>query len=61
MSVQGALEDLGEGQRVTVIGQRGEDGTVRARSIVIIPEDVEGFLGGDLFSGDRPRFGVQAP
>ena len=38
MTVQGSLEDLEPGTQVTVIGQRGEDGTVQARSILITPE-----------------------
>ncbi len=44
-------EDLQNGLRVTVIGQRGEDGTVSARSIVITPEGVESFLGGGFSGG----------
>ena len=38
VTVQGSLEDLKPGVQVTVIGQRGEDGTVQARSILITPE-----------------------
>ena len=34
----GAFEDLKDGMVVTIIGQRDEDGTVQAQSIVVIPE-----------------------
>ena len=52
------LEDLLQGTRVTVIGQR-EDGSVEASSIILLPEDGQGFFGGGpggdrLFIGDRP-------
>ena len=46
----GTLADLGAGMQVTVIGQRGEDGTVLAQSIVIIPEGSSGLFGGGGFS-----------
>ncbi len=46
MSVAGTVDDLKTGLRVTVIGQRGEDGTVTARSIIIAPEGADGFFGG---------------
>ena len=42
----GALGDLQVGTRVSVIGQRSEDGAVTAGSVVITPEGVTGFLGG---------------
>ena len=45
MTVQGTLEDLKPGIQVTVIGQRGEDGTVQAVTIMIVPE------GGNFFGG----------
>ena len=54
---EGTLADLLTGVRVTVIGQRGEDGTVEARSILIIPVGEDGFFGGGFFSGDRPQPG----
>ena len=40
---EGSVADLESGLRVTVVGQIGEDGTVAATSIVVIPEGVEGF------------------
>lgn len=49
----GTLADLLIGMRVTVIGQPGEDGTVQATSIVLVPEGSTGFLGGDSFFRDR--------
>lgn len=45
MFSQGTAADLDAGVRVTVIGQRGEDGTVEARSISVIPESAEGLFG----------------
>ncbi len=45
MFSQGTATDLDAGVRVTVIGQRGEDGTVEARSISVIPEGAEGLFG----------------
>jgi hypothetical protein len=49
---QGTLEDLRTGLQVTVVGARGEDGTVQARSILITPEG-DGGLFGDGFSRER--------
>ena len=54
----GTLEDLLQGVRVTIIGQPGE-GTIKASSIMLLPEDGQGFFGGRpagdrLFVGDRP-------
>ena len=45
MFSQGTAADLEAGIRVTVNGQRAEDGTVEARSISILPEGTEGFFG----------------
>ncbi|MFH1560918.1 MAG: hypothetical protein ABID84_05905 [Chloroflexota bacterium] len=45
MSVEGTVEDLATGTQVTVVGQPGEDGTVQATSIVLVPEGSTGFLG----------------
>ena len=38
--------ELTEGTRVTVAGARGEDGTVQADSIFVLPEDASEFGGG---------------
>ena len=38
--------ELTEGTRVTVAGARGEDGTVQADSIFVLPEDASAFGGG---------------
>ena len=46
MFTEGTLADLQTGLRVTVIGQRGEDGAVEATSIVVTPEGADGFFGG---------------
>ncbi len=45
MFAEGTLADLQTGLRVTVIGERGEDGTVQASSILLTPEGA-----GDFFS-----------
>ena len=50
---EAALADLTEGMRVTLIGQAGEDGTVQALSIIVVPEGQEGIFGG----GFTPRGG----
>lgn len=50
---EATLADLTEGMRVTVIGQEGEDGTVQALSIIVVPEGQEGLFGG----GFTPRGG----
>jgi len=50
---EGTLADLETGTQVTVTGQRGEDGTVEARSILITPEGAVGFPGGRFFPGGR--------
>ena len=49
---EGTLADLLVGMNVTVIGQPGEDGTVQAVSIVMVPEGGTGFLGRGSFFGD---------
>ncbi len=50
----GTLADLLEGVRVTVFGQRGEDGAVQARSILLVPEGADGlFDGGFLFGAGQ--------
>jgi hypothetical protein len=59
MFVQGTLADLHTGLTVTVIGQPGEDGTVEAQSVVIIPEGGAGFFGGGRPGGDRFQRGQQ--
>lgn len=46
MFAQGSPSDLTVGARVTVTGQRGEDGTVEAVSILIIPEGAQGIPAG---------------
>ncbi|MCI0437880.1 MAG: hypothetical protein L0177_01970 [Chloroflexi bacterium] len=50
----GTLADLLEGMQVTVVGERGEDGSVQAASIVVLPEGAGGFGG---FQPAGPRFG----
>ena len=61
MFAEGTLTDLRAGLRVTVIGQRGEDGTVEARSILITPEGGDGLFEGGLFSGDPQRRDRRSP
>ena len=48
MFAEGALADLQTVLVVTVTGQRGEDGTVEAISIIITPEGAGGLFGGRL-------------
>ena len=50
---QGTIADLGTGMRVTVVGQRGENGAVEARSVVITPEDGSGFFGRGFAGADQ--------
>jgi hypothetical protein len=57
---EGTLADLLVGMNVTVIGQPGEDGTVQATSIVLVPEDGTGFFGRERFPGDGSG-GQQSP
>ena len=55
---QGSLKDLVVGARLTLIGQRGEDGTVQAGWISILPEGLDGFGGGGLAGRfDQGQFG----
>ena len=49
----GSIDDLAVDMRVTVLGQRNEDGSVVADSIVVVPEGTV-FSGGGGF-GDRQR------
>ena len=54
MFAEGTLSDLLMGARITVTGELGEDGTVVATSILLVPEGGDGFsggFGGDGFSG----------
>lgn len=46
------LADLLEGMQVTVVGVRGDDGTVEAQSILLVPEGDGFFGGGDFSRGD---------
>ena len=47
----GTVEDLTTGTTITVAGQRGEDGSLEASAITVVPEGADGFpLGG----GARP-------
>ena len=48
MFAEGTLSDLLTGARITVTGERGEDGTVVATSILLVPEGGGGFFGGGL-------------
>ena len=65
MFAEGTLSDLLAGVRVTVTGERGEDGTVVATSILLVPEGGGGgggfggggFGGGGFGGGDRQRDG----
>ena len=51
MFTVGTADDLEMNMRVTVIGQPGEDGTVEAVSIVLVPEGGAGFPGGRFPAG----------
>ena len=61
MFTEGTLSDIETGVRVTVVGQRDEDGSVTAISIVINPPGAEGFLGGGGFPGGRFQGDRQQP
>jgi hypothetical protein len=50
-TVEGSSDDLQEGTNVTVVGQRNEDGTTEASSIVIVPEGTGFPFGGGGFRG----------
>ena len=63
---QVTLADLTEGAQITVVGQRAEDGTVEATSIMLTPEGADGFFGGGFrgrggFGRGRRPGGGQAP
>ena len=47
------LADLAEGMRITLIAQPREDGTVQAVSIIVVPDDQEGFFGGGFTPNGR--------
>ena len=56
MFTEGAVGDLLQGTRVTVVGQRSEDGSVQARSVIIIPQGADALFSGGFFPGpDRQR------
>lgn len=55
--VEGTTSDLGTGVQVTVTGQRGDDGTVEARSVLVLLEGAEGLLS----AGGRRQRDSQAP
>ncbi len=59
VSAQGTLGDLSAGATVTVIGPTGENGTVEAQTIIIVPEGGAGLFGGGFSAGDRFRPGGQ--
>ncbi len=50
----GTVADLASGAQVTVVGQRGQDGTVTAQSIIITPAGMQNPLGGGLL-GQRQQ------
>ncbi|MBI2917703.1 MAG: hypothetical protein HYY01_06880 [Chloroflexi bacterium] len=55
-SVPGTLSDLKAGTRITVMGQRGEDGKVQAQTIMLVPAGTSDSPGGTFFpGGQRPR------
>ena len=54
---EGTLADLQTGMRVTVVGGREEDGTVRASSFFITPEGAGFFGGGSAGGRSRPGEG----
>ena len=56
-TAQIGLEDLLEGMRLTVVGERAEDGTVEARTVIVVPEGSEGFGGGGFGGRGRGGFG----
>jgi hypothetical protein len=59
---EGTLADLEPGLQVTVTGQRAEDGSVQATSILITPEGAVSFPGGGFFpGGTRQWSGQQSP
>ena len=54
---EGVPEDLQAGMRITVVGQRGEDGTIIARSVLLNPEDAFSFFDRGFYSGDSRQPG----
>ena len=56
---EGSVADLQTGVRVIVAGQPGEDGSLQPETIIIVPEGLEGFLGGGLPGGRRLPGGGQ--
>ena len=57
---EGSISDLESGMRVTIIGQRSEDGSIVAGSILITPGDTSGFFGRGP-TEDRQRQAGQLP
>ena len=55
MFAEGSVSDLDVGTRVTVTGQRSEDGTVEAVSILIVPEGGQGFPAGGFGGRGAPN------
>ncbi len=53
---QGTPSDLQPGMRVTLVGQRGVDGTVEARSVLLNPEDAYAFFNTGFFSRDSQQW-----
>jgi hypothetical protein len=45
------IGDLAEGMRLTVTGERAEDGTLEAATVFVVPEGAQGFGGGGLRGG----------
>ncbi len=61
MTSEGTLEDLSTGMTVSVNGAPGEDGTIDARMISVVPADMEGFVGGFMGGQMGGRPGGAAP
>ena len=61
MFAVGALEDLLEGMRVTVVGERTEEGTVEATTFLVLPEGEESFFGGEGSLGGRRQRNQGSP
>ena len=61
MFSEGTLADLTPGTTVTVTGETGEDGSLEAVRVFIVPEDGGGFAGGGGFLGGRRQRGDQDP
>ena len=58
-TAQISLEDLTQGMRLTVVGGRADDGTVEARTVIVIPEGSEGIGGGGFGGRSGNWFGGQ--